>query len=207
MNLKKALSIVFLILIVDQCVKVYIKTNFYLGESLQVFGLDWFQIYFVENEGAAWGAQLPGEYGKLALSLFRLIIAPLIGYWLFKSVKENAPKLLVIAVSLILAGAIGNIIDSLVYGVLFDTSSSSQIASFMPEEGGYAAPLYGNVVDMLYFPFIKNATWPEWMPWIGGKTFTFFNAIFNIADMAISTGVGILLVFNKKVFPKTEEQS
>lgn len=205
MSLKKALSIVFLILIVDQCVKVYIKTNFYLGESLQVFGLDWFQIYFVENEGAAWGAQLPGEYGKLALSLFRLIIAPLIGYWLFKSVKENAPKLLVIAVSLILAGAIGNIIDSLVYGVLFDTSSSSQIASFMPEKGGYAAPLYGNVVDMLYFPFIKNATWPEWMPWIGGKTFTFFNAIFNIADMAISTGVGILLVFNKKVFPKTEE--
>jgi signal peptidase II len=205
MSLKKALSIVFLILIVDQCVKVYIKTNFYLGESLQVFGLDWFQIYFVENEGAAWGAQLPGEYGKLALSLFRLIIAPLIGYWLFKSVKENAPKLLVIAVSLILAGAIGNIIDSLVYGVLFDTSSSSQIASFMPEKGGYAAPLYGNVVDMLYFPFIKNATWPEWMPWIGGKTFTFFNAIFNIADMAISTGVGILLVFNKKVFPKIEE--
>lgn len=202
MSLKKALFIVFLILIVDQCVKVYIKTNFYLGESLQVFGLDWFQIYFVENEGAAWGAQLPGEYGKLALSLFRLIIAPLIGYWLFKSVKENAPKLLVIAVSLILAGAIGNIIDSLVYGVLFDTSSSSQIASFMPEKGGYAAPLYGNVVDMLYFPFIKNATWPKWMPWIGGKTFTFFNAIFNIADMAISTGVGILLVFNKKVFQK-----
>lgn len=205
MSLKKALFIVFLILIVDQCVKVYIKTNFALKESIQVFGLDWFQIFFVENEGAAWGAQLPGEYGKLTLSLFRLIIAPLIGYWLFKSVKENAPKLLVIAVSLIFAGAVGNIIDSLFYGVIFNESTTSQIASFMPEKGGYAAPLYGNVVDMLYFPFIKNATWPEWMPWIGGKTFTFFNAIFNIADMAISTGVGILLVFNKKVFPKLEE--
>ncbi len=204
MSLKKAFAIVFLILLIDQCVKVYIKTHFYLGESIQVFGWEWFQIYFVENEGAAWGAQLPGEYGKLALSLFRLIIAPLIGYWLVKSVKENAPKLLVIAVSLILAGAIGNIIDSLIYGVIFDNSTTSQVASFMPEAGGYASPLYGNVVDMLYFPFIKNATWPEWLPWIGGKTFTFFNAIFNIADMAISTGVGILLVFNKKVFPKTE---
>lgn len=204
MTLKKALFIVFLILIVDQCVKVYIKTHFFLEESIQVFGFDWFQIYFVENEGAAWGAQLPGEYGKLALSLFRLIIAPLIGFWLVKSVKENAPKLLIIAVSLIFAGAVGNIIDSLLYGVIFDTSTSKQIATFMPEAGGYAKPLYGNVVDMLYFPFIKNATWPEWLPWIGGKTFTFFNAIFNIADMAISTGVGILLVFNKKVFPKTE---
>ncbi len=206
MSLKKAFCIVFLILLIDQCVKVYIKTHFYLGESVKVVGWEWFQIYFVENEGAAWGAQLPGEYGKLTLSLFRLIIAPLIGYWLIKSVKENAPKLLVIAVSLILAGAIGNIIDSLLYGVIFDASSvtTRNIATFLPESGGYSKPLYGNVVDMLYFPFIKNATWPEWIPLIGGKTFTFFNAIFNIADMAISTGVGILLVFNKRVFPKTE---
>lgn len=204
MSLKKAFAIVFLILLIDQCVKVYIKTHFHLGESIQVFGLDWFQIYFVENDGAAWGAKLPGDYGKIALSLFRLIIAPLIGYWLIKSVKENAPKLLVISIALILAGAVGNIIDSLIYGVIFDASTTSQVASFMPEAGGYEKPLYGKVVDMLYFPFIKNATWPEWMPWIGGKTFTFFNAIFNIADMAISTGVGILLVFNKKVFPKSE---
>ena len=195
-----------MIILIDQCIKIYIKTHFYIGESIHVFGWDWFQIYFVENEGAAWGAQLPGEYGKLALSLFRLIIAPLIGYWLYKSVKENAPKLLIIAVSLIFAGAVGNIIDSLFYGVLFDESNeiTKNIAGFLPESGGYAKPLYGNVVDMLYFPFIKNATWPEWIPLIGGKTFTFFNAIFNIADMAISTGVGILLVFNKKVFPKSE---
>ena len=209
MSVKKAFFIVFLILLIDQCVKLYIKTHFYLGESIHVFGLEWFQIYFVENEGAAWGARLPGEYGKLILSVFRLIIAPLIGYWLYKSVKENAPKLLTISIALILAGAVGNIIDSLFYGVLFDESSSitRNIASFLPDNGGYAKPLYGNVVDMLYFPFIKNATFPEWLPFIGGGTFTFFNAIFNIADMAISTGVGILLVFNKKVFPKIEEQT
>lgn len=206
MSLKKAFLIIFVILIVDQCIKLYIKTHFYIGESIKVFGLEWFQIYFVENEGAAWGAQLPGEYGKLALSLFRLIIAPLIGYWLVKSVKENAPKLLIVAISLIFAGAVGNIIDSLFYGVIFEESSSitRNIATFSPKNG-YAKPLYGNVVDMLYFPFIKNAVWPEWIPVIGGKTFTFFNAIFNIADMAISTGVGILLVFNKRVFPKKEE--
>ena len=209
MSVKKAFFIVFLILLIDQCVKLYIKTHFYLGESIRVFGLEWFQIYFVENEGAAWGARLPGEYGKLILSVFRLIIAPFIGYWLYKSVKENAPKLLTISIALILAGAVGNIIDSLFYGVLFDESSSitRNIASFLPDNGGYAKPLYGNVVDMLYFPFIKNATFPEWFPFIGGGTFTFFNAIFNIADMAISTGVGILLVFNKKVFPKIEEQT
>jgi signal peptidase II len=204
MSLKKAFFVVFLILLIDQCIKIYIKTHFFIGESIAVFGWEWFQIYFVENKGAAWGAQLPGEYGKLALSLFRLIIAPLIGYWLVKSVKEQAPKLLIIAVSLIFAGAVGNIIDSLFYGVIFEASTGKHIATFMSEGGGYAPPLYGNVVDMLYFPFIQDATWPEWLPFLGGETFTFFNAIFNIADMAISTGVGILLVFNKRVFPKTE---
>ena len=206
MSLKKAGLIVFLILLVDQCTKIYIKTHFHIEESIKVFGLDWFQIYFIENEGAAWGTKLPGEYGKIALSLFRLVIAPLIGYWLYKSVKENAPKLLIISVSLIFAGAVGNIIDSLLYGVIFDASYENQVATFLPEGGGYAKPLYGKVVDMLYFPFIKDATFPSWIPFIGGKTFTFFNAIFNIADMAISTGVGMLLVFNKKVFPKTENE-
>lgn len=204
MSLKKAGFLVFLILLIDQVIKVYIKLNFTEYESIQVFGLDWFQIYFVENEGMAWGAEIPGDYGKIGLSLFRLIIAPLIGYWLYKTVKENGPKLLVIAISLIFAGAVGNIIDSLLYGVLFSESTPQQIATFMPEGGGYAKPLYGNVVDMLYFPFIKDAIFPDWLPFWGGKRFTFFNAIFNIADMAISTGVGILLVFNKKVFPKAE---
>lgn len=204
MSLKKAGLIIFLILLVDQITKVYIKTNFRLTESVLVNGWSWFQIYFVENQGAAWGVELPGEYGKITLSLFRLIIAPLIGYWLYKSVRDHAPKLLIIAISLIFAGAVGNIIDSLIYGSIFSVSTPSQIAEFMPEGGGYAKPLFGKVVDMLYFPFIKDAVWPDWIPFIGGKTFTFFNAIFNIADMAISTGVGILIVFNKSVFPKED---
>lgn len=204
MSLKKAGLIIFLILLVDQITKVYIKTNFRLTESILVNGWSWFQIYFVENQGAAWGVELPGEYGKITLSLFRLIIAPLIGYWLYKSVRDHAPKLLIIAISLIFAGAVGNIIDSLIYGSIFSASTPSQIAEFMPEGGGYAKPLFGKVVDMLYFPFIKDAMWPDWIPFIGGKTFTFFNAIFNIADMGISTGVGILIVFNKSVFPKED---
>jgi len=207
MTLKKSLLLVFSILLVDQISKVYIKTHFTIGESIQVFGLDWFQIFFVENKGMAWGAEIPGEFGKIGLSLFRLIIAPIIGYWLYKSIKDGAPKLLIVASSLILAGAVGNIIDSLFYGVIFSNSTYEQVATFMPEGGGYEKPLYGHVVDMLYFPFIENATFPEWLPVWGGQRFTFFNAIFNIADMAISTGVGIILVFNKKVFPKDAEQA
>jgi signal peptidase II len=206
MSLKKAGLIIFSILLIDQVLKVYIKLSFTLGESIQVFGLDWFRIYFVENDGAAWGAKIPWEHGKITLSLFRLLIAPVIGYWLVKSVREQAPKLLIISIALIFAGAVGNIIDSLLYGVIFSESDFNTIATFLPEAGGYQKPLYGKVVDMFYFPFIENAILPDWIPFWGGKKFTFFNAIFNIADMAISTGVGILLVFNKRVFPKPEKE-
>lgn len=204
MSLKKSLLLIVAILLLDQIIKVYIKTHFTLNQKILVFGQEWFQIYFVENEGMAWGTEIPGQYGKIILSLFRLIIVPFIGYWLYTSIKENAPKLLIIAVSLIFAGALGNIIDSLFYGVFFTESTRDTLAQFS-SGNGYGKPLYGKVVDMLYFPFIKNATWPDWIPFVGGKTFTFFNAIFNIADMAISTGVGILLVFNKRVFPKKEQ--
>ena len=204
MSLKKSLLLIVAILLLDQIIKIYIKTHFTLNQKILVFGQEWFQIYFVENEGMAWGTEIPGQYGKIILSLFRLIIVPFIGYWLYTSIKENAPKLLIIAVSLIFAGALGNIIDSLFYGVFFTESTRDTFAQFS-SGNGYGKPLYGKVVDMLYFPFIKNATWPDWIPFVGGKTFTFFNAIFNIADMAISTGVGILLVFNKRVFPKKEQ--
>ena len=137
---------------------------------------------------------------KNCLEYIRLIIIPFIGYWLYTSVKEKAPRLLIISISLIFAGAIGNIIDSAFYGMLFTESTDKEIAQFLPGQG-YTKPLYGKVVDMLYFPMWKG-TFPEWLPKWGGERFTFFNAIFNIADMAISTGVGILLVFNKRVFPK-----
>lgn len=196
MSLKKAVGIIVLILLIDQISKIYIKTHFALGDEFVI--TNWFKILFVENEGMAWGTVIPGAYGKIILTLFRIIILPLIGYWLYDAIQKNASKILIVAVSLIFAGAFGNIIDSILYGLIFD-SSHGQVASFLPESGGYGTILHGKVVDMLYFPIWKGYL-PEWLPIWGGDYFTFFNAVFNIADTAISTGVGLLLVFNKRAF-------
>ncbi len=196
MSLKKAYLLIFLILLIDQISKIYIKTHFILEEEIQVF--TWFKILFIENEGMAWGTQIPGAYGKLILTLFRLLVVPGIAYWLWDSVKKNSSNYLIVAIALILAGAFGNIIDSVFYGVIFN-ESNGQVATMFSEQP-YGTFFYGKVVDMLYFPFVKDYPMPEWVPLLGGKPFTFFNAIFNIADMAISTGVGILIVFNKKAF-------
>ena len=206
MNLKKSLLIIFLILLLDQLSKVYIKTHFILGESIDVFG--WFKILFIENEGAAWGTKLSDllpvseANGKLVLTIFRLFAILGIGYWLWDIIKKGAPRTLILAVSLIFAGALGNIIDSVFYGILFN-DSVGQIATLFSDEP-YGKLFYGKVVDMLYFPMI-DTTWPDWVPSLGGKSFRFFEPVFNIADTAISTGVGILIVFNKKAFPKTEK--
>ncbi|UII81830.1 lipoprotein signal peptidase [Flagellimonas sp. CMM7] len=207
MNLKKSLIIIILILVVDQISKIYVKTNFVLGESSAVF--DWFKILFIENEGAAWGTKLSDllpiseSAGKLVLTIFRLFAIFGIGYWLWDIIKKESPKTLILAVSLIFAGALGNIIDSVFYGIIFD-NSSNQVATLFSSEP-YGNLFYGKVVDMLYFPLI-DTTWPEWVPSVGGKSFRFFEPVFNIADTAISTGVGILIVFNKKAFPKQEKQ-
>ena len=198
MNLKKAYLVVFLVLLVDQISKIYIKTNFVLHEEVEVF--PWFKILFVENEGMAWGAEIPGAYGKIALTLFRIAAVTGIGYWLWLSVKEKASNLLIFSISLILAGAFGNILDSVFYGRIFN-ESSMEVAKLFSDEP-YAPWFYGKVVDMFYFPIIKDYPMPEWVPFLGGKNFTFFNAIFNVADVAISTGVGLLIVFNKKAFGK-----
>ncbi|MDT8414950.1 MAG: lipoprotein signal peptidase [Flavobacteriaceae bacterium] len=198
MTLKKSAALVFLILLVDQVSKFYIKTNFQLGESVPVFG--WFKILFVENEGMAWGAKIPGEYGKLILTLFRIVAIFGIGYWLWDLTQKITPRITVIAVSLIFAGAFGNIIDSVFYGLIF-SDSYHQVATFLPDAGGYGTLFHGKVVDMLYFPLYEGYL-PQWIPFIGGDYFTFFDPVFNVADTAISTGVGILLVFNKKAFPK-----
>jgi signal peptidase II len=196
MSLLKAYLIVFLILLADQLSKIYIKTNFILGEEVEV--MSWFKIYFVENEGMAWGTVIPGTYGKLFLTLFRLVAVTGIGYWLWDSIeRKQSSNYLVVAISLILAGAFGNIIDSVFYGVIFDDSYGHLATLFA--ENPYGTWFHGKVVDMLYFPIFEG-NWPEWMPLLGGQHFKFFNAIFNIADMAISTGVGILIVFNKKAF-------
>lgn len=202
MTLRKAYIFVFIVLLIDQISKVYIKTNFYLWEEVKVF--DWFKIYFVENEGMAWGAELPGNYGKLILTLFRIVAVGGIFWWLIQSVNKKASSYLVYAIILILAGALGNIVDSVFYGVLFN-DSSTQLATLFTDEP-YGTWFHGKVVDMLYFP-IWHGNLPEWLPVFGGRPFTFFNAIFNVADVAISTGFGILVVFNKKCFPKENEQN
>ncbi|SHI82527.1 lipoprotein signal peptidase [Flavobacterium haoranii] len=199
MSLKKAYILVFLVLIIDQVSKIYIKTHFFIGESIKVMGLDWFQIHFIENEGMAWGAVIPGEYGKLFLTLFRIVAVGGIGWWLWDSVRKNASNYLKVAIALILAGAVGNIIDSVFYGVIFN-DSYHQVATLFSDEP-YGRWFHGEVVDMLYFP-IWEGNLPSWLPVWGGKPFSFFNAIFNVADVAISTGVGILIVFNKKAFGK-----
>ena len=207
MSIKKSLLVIILVLLIDQLSKIYIKTHFYLGESVDVFS--WFKILFIENEGAAWGTKLSDilpisdSLGKLILTVFRLFAIAGIGYWLFDIIKKEGTKTLVLAVSLIFAGACGNIIDSVFYGLIFD-DSYNQVATFMADEP-YGSLFYGKVVDMLYFPLI-DATWPDWVPFVGGDNFRFFEPVFNVADTAISTGVGILIFFNKKAFGKKEDQ-
>ena len=200
MSLRKAYLLIFILLLVDQVSKIYIKTNFILGEEVEVF--NWFKILFIENEGMAWGTEIPCQYGKLFLTLFRLVAVGGIGYWLWDAVeRKQSSNFLVVAISLILAGAFGNIIDSVFYGIIFN-DSHQEVATLFSDQP-YGTLFHGKVVDMFYFPFWSGIL-PSWLPIWGGKEFTFFNAIFNVADMAISTGVGILIVFNKKAFHNQE---
>ena len=197
MTLKKSILLIVLILLIDQISKVYIKTTFQLHEEVGVFS--WFRILFVENDGMAWGAKIPGTYGKLILTLFRLVAICGIGYWLWDSARKKSAGILLFAVALIFAGALGNIIDSVFYGLIFDASYANVATAF--SDAPYGTLFHGKVVDMLSFP-LYNGVLPNWIPIWGGECFTFFDPVFNVADVAISTGVGMLVVFNKKTFPK-----
>lgn len=188
---------VFLVLFIDQCIKLYIKSNYPIGEVHRF--TDWFRITFTENPGMAFGLEFGGNYGKLALSLFRVLAVIAGVIYIKKIVNEGEHKGFIVCVSLILAGALGNILDSAFYGLMFGYSDEWQIAQFMPEQGGYAGFLQGYVVDMFYFPIYQGQL-PGWLPIWGGEPFEFFSAIFNFADMAISFGVGIILVFQKSFF-------
>ncbi|WP_445453502.1 lipoprotein signal peptidase [Flavobacterium sp. 25HG05S-40] len=197
MSLRNSILIIAIILLIDQFTKIYIKTNFMYNETVDVTG--WFKIMLIENEGMAWGAKIPGMHGKLILTIFRILAIFGIGYWLYDASTKHSSNYLMVAIALIFAGAAGNIIDSVFYGVYFD-HSYNQVATIFTDTP-YGTWFHGKVVDMLYFP-ICEGTFPKWLPVYGGEPFKFFNAIFNVADMAISTGVGILIVFNKKAFAK-----
>lgn len=199
MLLRKSLITIFLVLLFDQLLKFWIKTHLTLGEEIPVFG-NWFILHFTENRGMAFGMEFGGSFGKLILSLFRIIAVIFIGYYLYTLIQKGAKSGLVICLSLILAGAVGNIIDSAFYGMIFN-DSYYQVATFLPREGSYGTFLHGKVVDMLYFPIIQT-TWPSWVPFWGGHDFQFFRPVFNIADSSISVGVLSLIIFQKNIFSK-----
>jgi signal peptidase II len=177
----------------------------YLGESIPVFA-DWFYLHFTENEGMAFGMTLGGDTGKLILSIFRIIAVIIMVVWLVRlSRKPNFDKWLAICLALIIAGALGNILDSACYGLIFSESHYHQVATLFPPGGGYTGFLHGKVVDMLYFPLIESH-YPTWVPWVGGEDFIFFRPVFNLADSSITVGVALLIIFQKRFFALQEKK-
>ena len=200
----KSIIIISLILIADQILKIWIKTNMMLGDEFVIFK-NWFIIHFVENNGMAFGFEFAGEYGKMFLTIFRMAAVFGIGWYLFKLAKRKEyPFGFIVCISLIFAGAIGNIIDSLFYGLIFQ-DSFGQVSAIFPEGGGYASFLHGKVVDMFYFPLIEGR-YPDWVPFFGGDPFIFFRRVFNIADSSITIGIFSIMIFYRKYFHNIEEK-
>ena len=204
MKLRYAILIIAAIIIADQVLKIWIKTSFPVGHVTNVLGISWFQLYFIENPGMAWGMELGGDWGKMALTLFRLA-AVIFGTWyLVRIVRKRYTRGFIVCASMIYAGALGNLIDSLFYGMVFSASDRYTVATAFPPDGGYAGFLHGHVVDMLYFPIVQSR-FPDWIPFIGGNDFEFFSPIFNIADASISIGVITLLLFQKRFVKRYDE--
>ncbi len=200
---KKSILIILIILTLDQFFKILIKTNMRIGEEIHVIG-NWFILHFTENNGMAFGMDLPGENGKIFLSLFRILAVTGIAFYMRYLIRQKAHNGLVLSVALILAGAAGNIFDSLFYGMIFD-DSWGKVATLFPDGGGYSSLLHGRVVDMLYFPVIRGY-WPDWFPFWGGQSLVFFRPVFNIADSSITVGVFIILFFQKRFFAELENK-
>ena len=195
--MRKIFLTAFILVLIDQTLKIWIKTHFVLGEEFKIF--DWFIIHFTENNGMAFGMEFGGYLGKALLTLFRIIVVGIgIKYIITLLTKTKIPNGALIALGLIIGGAIGNIIDSSFYGIIFNESYNN-LAQFFPETGGYSALLHGKVVDMLYFPLL-NSHYPDWLPIWGGEHFIFFRPVFNIADAGISVGIFMILLFYRKVF-------
>lgn len=203
-GVKRALIVIFLVLLADQALKVYVKTHFFLGEYVPLFGENSSKGYlqFVENPGMAFGLEFGGEAGKLMLTLFRMVAVIVIGYILRQMILHRRDGWMIVSLSLIFAGALGNIIDSAVYGLIFSASDQStrNVAELFPADGGYGSFLHGAVVDMFYFP-LWQGRFPDWLPIWGGQPFEFFRPVFNIADAAISVGVALMILVQRKPKP------
>ncbi len=202
-NKQKSVLIIFLVLLFDQLLKVYIKTNFMLGDEF-IVAKNWFIIHFVENNGMAFGLEFGDNIGKYLLSIFRIVAVSAIGWYLSRLWKKEIQFGIIVSFSLIFAGALGNILDSAFYGLIFN-ESYGQVASFMPEGGGYASFLQGRVVDMFYFP-ILTGHYPEWVPLFGGREFIFFRPVFNVADSSITVGIFMILLFYRRYFDQKESE-
>jgi signal peptidase II len=213
-KLRSAILIILLIIVADQALKIWIKTHYPIGHVTNLLGMKWAQLYFIENEGMAWGWKWGGEWGKMLLTLFRLAAVIFGSWYLARIVRQHYSRGFIICASLIYAGALGNLIDSIFYGVIFDKGMSFNPAlnDYVPYSGvahltmgnGYQGLLHGSVVDMLYFPMV-HSSFPSWFPFVGGKEFEFFSPIFNIADASISIGVITLLIFQKRLVRRKDQ--
>jgi signal peptidase II len=200
---KKPLLLVIIILLIDQVIKLWIKSNMYLGQEIVLFP-NWGIIHFTENNGMAFGMELEGSYGKLLLSSFRVLAIAGLGYYLYWLVKNKENRGYIYCIALVFAGALGNLLDSAFYGIIFN-ESYNQVATMFPKEGGYAPFLFGRVVDMFYFPML-HGHFPTWFPIWAGEDFIFFRPVFNFADFSISLGVGLIILNQKKYFAEISNE-